>query len=86
MWLGLLAKFLVLFIFLFLLLSRTDRFWLRRKEPYLALGFALLVFTPCLLWNAWNHSPSACGLLGPGSKHGRAFGLWDDWLHRKDVW
>ncbi len=56
---GLQSKFLIVplvaAIFLFLLFSRDDRCWLRRKEPYLALAIALLIFTPFLIWNA-RHS------------------------------
>ena len=54
--LGMLSKFLIFplvaAIFLFLLLSPEDRFWLRRKEPYLALILAILVFSPFLYWNS----------------------------------
>jgi len=53
---GLLSKFLIIplvgGIGLFLTLSREDRFWLRRKEPYLGLLFAGIIFLPFLLWNS----------------------------------
>ena len=53
---GLLSKFLmmplILGVFLFLIFSREDRFWLRRKEPYLALGLAFLLFSPFIIWNS----------------------------------
>lgn len=53
--LGLLSKYnMVLLppaIFLYLLSSR-HRSWLRRREPYLALGLMLLGFAPALVWNA----------------------------------
>ncbi|MGE5559210.1 MAG: glycosyltransferase family 39 protein [Bacillota bacterium] len=56
--LGLLSKFLFIpllgGIFLFLILSETERAWLRRKEPYLALAVALALFTPFLYWNSKN--------------------------------
>lgn len=56
--LGLLSKFLImplaLGIFLFLVFSPQDRFWLRRKEPYLAFGLAILIFLPFLYWNSQN--------------------------------
>jgi 4-amino-4-deoxy-L-arabinose transferase-like glycosyltransferase len=55
---GLLSKFLIVplipGIFLFLLLSAEDRFWLRRKEPYLAAIVALLIFAPFIYWNSQN--------------------------------
>lgn len=57
--LGMMSKFLMIpliaAVFLFLLLSRDDRHWLRRKEPYLALALALLIFAPFLVWNARHH-------------------------------
>lgn len=37
---------------LFLLFSKDDRAWLKRKEPYIAAGLALIVFSPVLWWNA----------------------------------
>jgi 4-amino-4-deoxy-L-arabinose transferase-like glycosyltransferase len=56
--LGLLSKYtMILFaaaLFLFLLLSREHRFWFGRKEPYLALMIAGVVFLPVILWN-WQH-------------------------------
>jgi dolichol-phosphate mannosyltransferase len=36
----------------FLLLSPTQRHWLRRPQPWLALPIALLVFSPVIIWNA----------------------------------
>lgn len=36
---------------LFLVCSREHRFWLTRKEPYLALAVAALVCSPFLYWN-----------------------------------
>ncbi|MBI4564299.1 MAG: efflux RND transporter permease subunit [Planctomycetes bacterium] len=46
------ALFLPLGIVIFLLLSPTHRFWLRRREPWFATLLALLIFLPCLVWNA----------------------------------
>lgn len=37
---------------LFLISSRDDREWIKRKEPYIAAGLALLVFFPVFCWNA----------------------------------
>jgi 4-amino-4-deoxy-L-arabinose transferase-like glycosyltransferase len=37
--------------FVFLLLHRDHRVWLRRWEPYAAGAIALLVFSPVLVWN-----------------------------------
>lgn len=45
------AILLVPAVFLYLLSSPKLRSWLFRKEPYLALGVALLVFSPNLVWN-----------------------------------
>ena len=53
--LSLLSKFLCLFtfggLFLFLILSPSDRKWFLRPQPYLAAIIALAVFSPFLLWN-----------------------------------
>ena len=38
--------------FLYLLTSRTHRYWLTRPEPYVAVAVALAVFSPVLIWNA----------------------------------
>lgn len=46
------AIFLVPCTFLLLSLDRRYRLWLTRKEPYLALLVAGLIFTPVILWNA----------------------------------
>lgn len=57
--LGLLSKYTIILVafsaFLFVLFQSSSRFWLRRKEPYLGLGIALLLFTPVLYWNAEHH-------------------------------
>ncbi len=54
--LALLSKYssllLPLMILGFLLADPERRFWLRRKEPWLGLLIALLVFSPNLAWNA----------------------------------
>jgi len=58
--LGYLSKY-TMFLFwpclgLFFLLSPQDRFWLRRKEPYLAALISAILFLPVLYWNgqhAW---------------------------------
>lgn len=36
---------------LFLLLNREHRVWLRRWRPYAAIGLALLIFSPVVVWN-----------------------------------
>ena len=39
-------------LLLFLLVSAPHRFWLRRPQLWMALGIALLVFSPVIVWNA----------------------------------
>jgi dolichol-phosphate mannosyltransferase len=60
--LGVLSKFpMLLFapgLLLFLLLSKENRSWLTKKEPYLAVGIALLIASPILIWNAQHGFPS----------------------------
>ena len=57
--LSMLAKYssalLPLLIMGFLITSPGQRFWLRRKEPWLAALLAGLVFLPNLIWNAQHH-------------------------------
>ncbi len=56
--LGLLTKYTMAFFyvcaFLFIVFSKEQRFWLKKKEPYLAFVLSLLVFSPVIIWNA-NH-------------------------------
>ena len=46
---------LFLFSFLLLLASRKNRHWFRRKEPYLALAIAALLFARTFAWYALHH-------------------------------
>jgi 4-amino-4-deoxy-L-arabinose transferase-like glycosyltransferase len=52
---GLLSKYTMILLvpchFGYILFSKEDRFWVTRKEPYLSLLLALLIFSPVLLWN-----------------------------------
>lgn len=56
---GLLSKYsMILIVFCqlgFMFFSPDMRHWLKRKDPYLALGLGLLIFSPVLLWNWENH-------------------------------
>jgi 4-amino-4-deoxy-L-arabinose transferase-like glycosyltransferase len=56
--LGLLSKYTMILIvpcqFAFLVFSRSDRHWLFRKEPWLALLIGAVIFSPVILWN-WQH-------------------------------
>ncbi|MBI4652110.1 glycosyltransferase family 39 protein, partial [Candidatus Desantisbacteria bacterium] len=69
---GMLSKYsAVLFPFsvlFFLIFSKEQRFWLKRKEPYLAGLLALIIFSPVLIWNINNHWAS----FGFQLKHGLA--------------
>lgn len=53
---GLLTKYTMVFFyvgaFLFIVLSRQQRFWLKKKEPYIALALSLVVFSPVIIWNS----------------------------------
>lgn len=54
--LGLLSKYtiglIVLPAFLYVLSQAKARYWLRRKEPYLGLVLASMIFSPVIYWNA----------------------------------
>ncbi len=56
--LAMLSKYTAIFIPIsvlsFLLLSKSHRFWLKRKEPYLAILVSVIIFSPVLVWNAQN--------------------------------
>ncbi len=53
--LGFLSKYTMAMIYpcilLYLITSKEDRFWLRRKEPYVAFFISLVFFTPVIVWN-----------------------------------
>ena len=53
--LSLLSKYTALFLplsfFLYLAISEKYRFYLKRKEPYLALLISFLIFSPVIFWN-----------------------------------
>ncbi|MBU0630296.1 MAG: glycosyltransferase family 39 protein [Candidatus Margulisbacteria bacterium] len=54
--LGTLSKY-TMFLFwpcliIFFLISPANRFWLKRKQPYLCLGLSLGLFSPVLVWNS----------------------------------
>jgi undecaprenyl-diphosphatase len=54
--LGLLTKYTMAFFYIctlcFVLFSREQRSWLKKKEPYLAFAVSLMVFSPVIIWNA----------------------------------
>lgn len=56
--LGMLSKYTMILLGLatlfYIVLVPSNRQWLRRKEPYLAVLIAALLFTPVIYWNATN--------------------------------
>lgn len=66
--LGLLSKYTMFFIYpsilLYLIFSREDRFWLRRKEPYIAGALSLWLFSPVILWNAQHKWVTVRHMMG----------------------
>lgn len=71
------ALFLALGAGLYLMGQRDRRHWLLQPGPYLAVGAALLCFTPVLLWNA-NHA--WISFLWQGSRGANYHGVHFDWL------
>lgn len=66
----------------FLLLSPSQRFWLRRPEPWMSLLIAFALFAPVIVWNAQNDWASflfqSTRTAGPGKdtlKHALEFWL-----------
>lgn len=59
MGLGFLSKYNMVLVypsvFFFLLFSKEDRYWFKRKEPYLAFGISTLFYIPVILWNMNHH-------------------------------
>ena len=57
--LGLLSKYNMFMvypsIFFYLLFSKENRFWLLKKEPYIAFIISILMFTPVIYWN-YSHN------------------------------
>ena len=57
--LGFLSKHTMLLVLpcllVFLIVSPSHRFWLRRAEPYAAFGLILLLYSGVLLWNFQHH-------------------------------
>lgn len=57
--LGLTGKYIMLLfmpaLVIFLLLSGSHRFWLKRTEPYIGAALALLLFSPVIVWNSQNN-------------------------------
>ena len=53
---GLLSKYTMALIFpclfLYLFFSKEDRFWFRKKEPYIAVLISLFIFSPVIIWNS----------------------------------
>ncbi len=53
-------------VFVFLLTNPRRRFWLKRKEPYLAALIAASIYSPNLFWNAAHHWVAFRHSLGLG--------------------
>lgn len=57
--LGMLSKYTIVLLgpvtLIYLMLVPSARFWFRRKEPYLAVLIAALLFSPVIYWNATHN-------------------------------
>lgn len=66
--LGFLSKYTMLLfapsILLYFVLSRKNRHWLRKKEPYMAFLIGILFLTPVILWNYWHDWVSLRHVMG----------------------
>jgi len=70
------SVFIIISVFLFLIFSKENRKWLFRKEPYLALLLAILVFSPVIIWNAQNHWASFLFQSSRRAKELTSFSAW----------
>jgi len=72
--LGMLSKYnmimLPVCVLVYLALVKEHRFWLVRKEPYLAALVAALLFSPVMIWNASRGFPSLAFHLVERNKAG----------------
>ncbi len=77
--LGMLSKYnMALFvpaILVFLLVSRENRYWLFRKDPYLAFILSILIFSPVIFWNATHDWVSLSFQLSHGFDPNRSTAL-----------
>jgi undecaprenyl-diphosphatase len=57
--LGLLSKYTMVFIylaiFLYLIMNKDQRHWLKNRKPYLAFLLSLVIFSPVIYWNYQHH-------------------------------
>ncbi len=72
--LGMLTKYTFVLlpglIFLYLLTGSRRRYWLGRREPWLAAIIAGLIYSPNLVWNARHHWSAYAHTLGLGGGDG----------------
>jgi len=77
------AIFLMAGVFLFILLNKSQRFWIRHPGFYIALVINLIVSLPIIIWNYHNHWAS---FIFQGSRAGEhEFHLHFDWLLRSII-
>ena len=80
--LGLLSDYIMALFFIgtviYCLVDQEQRFWLRKKEPYLAVLLSLIVFSPVIIWNMkLGFAP----FLYWGGKMGKSIKIWDNLLN-----
>ncbi|MDI6642181.1 MAG: glycosyltransferase family 39 protein [Elusimicrobiota bacterium] len=60
---------LFLCTFVFIVLSEKNRFWLKRKDPYLSLIISGVLFSHNIIWNAKHNFVMYRHILGLASRH-----------------
>ncbi|MFC1571030.1 glycosyltransferase family 39 protein [Candidatus Margulisiibacteriota bacterium] len=80
--LGLLSDYIMALFFIgtliYLLVDQQQRFWLTKKEPYLAAILSLIVFSPVI---GWNLKLGFAPFLYWGGRMGEAIRIWDNLLN-----
>ncbi|MBI5970732.1 MAG: glycosyltransferase family 39 protein [Deltaproteobacteria bacterium] len=76
---GFLSKYTIVLllpcILLYLIFSKDDRFWLKRKEPYFSALISLVIVTPVIYWNIFHGQVTIKHTMGQAHVNGGEFSI-----------